>query len=145
MSNEEMRKLLEKVHQNITSFDYNDSKVPCIVLPEQRYLEIMKQVAGKPVSVDTNLNILQDGLGHVFVEITLTFSLGDITEKIMLYANNSLDFFESLAKTSMLALSSSSDTGNENIFMIQLPKPEKAVNALEIIKKGLQSKPNSQN
>ena len=146
MSHDEMKKLLEKVHPEITSFDYNNSKVPCIILSEQRYLEIMKKVAGKPISVDTNLNILQDGLGHVFVEVALTFSLGGITEKILLNANTSLDFFESLAKTSMLALSStSSDAGKENIFMIQLPKPEKAVNALEIIKQGLQSKQNSQN
>lgn len=145
MSNEEMKKLLDKVHQDITTFDYNNSKVPCIILPEQRYLEIMKEVAGKPVSVDTNLNILQDGLGHVFVEVALTFSLGNISEKFLLNANTSLKFFELLAKTSMLALSSSADTGNENIFMIQLPKPEKAVNALEIIKKGLLSETNSPN
>ena len=146
MSQDEMKKLLERVHPEITSYDYNNSKVPCIILSEQRYLEIMKKVAGKPISVDTNLNILQDGLGHVFVEVALTFSLGGITEKIWLNANASLDFFESLAQTSMLALSSpSSDAGNENIFMIQLPKPEKAVNALEIIKKGLLSEINSQN
>ena len=144
MSQDEMKKLLERVHREITSFDYNNTKVPCIILPEQRYLEIMKTVAGKPVSVDTNLNILQDGLGHVFVEVALTFSIGKITEKILLYANTSLDFFESLAKTSILALSSSSsDIGQENIFMIQLPKPEKATNALEIIKKGLESEANS--
>ena len=146
MSQDEMKKLLEKIHPEITSFDYNNNKVPCIILSEQRYLEIMKKVAGKPISVDTNLNILQDGLGHVFVEMVLTFSLGGMTEKIWLNANASLDFFESLAQTSMLALSSpSSDAGKENIFMIQLPKPEKAVNALEIIKKGLQSETNSQN
>ncbi|MFB3113358.1 MAG: hypothetical protein ACE1YZ_00155 [Nitrosopumilaceae archaeon] len=146
MSQDEMKKLLERVHPEITSYDYNNSKVPCIILSEQRYLEIMKKVAGKPISVDTNLNILQDGLGHVFVEVVLTFSLGGITEKIWINANASLDFFESLAQTSMLALSSpSSDAGKENIFMIQLPKPEKAVNALEIIKKGLQAEKNSQN
>jgi len=146
MSQDEMKKLLEKVHPEITSYDYNNSKVPCIILSEQRYLEIMKKVAGKPISVDTNLNILQDELGHVFVEVVLIFSLGGMTEKIWINANASLDFFESLAQTSMLALSSpSSDAGKENIFMIQLPKPEKAVNALEIIKKGLQSKINSQN
>ena len=146
MSQNEMKKLLEKVHPEITSYDYNNSKVPCIILSEQRYLEIMKKVAGKPISVDTNLNILQDGSGHVFVEVVLTFSLGGITEKIWINANASLDFFESLAQTSMLALSSpSSDAGKENIFMIQLPKPEKAVNALEIIKKGLQAEKNSQN
>ncbi len=141
-----MKKLLERVHPEITSYDYNNSKVPCIILSEQRYLEIMKKVAGKPISVDTNLNILQDGLGHVFVEVVLTFSIGGITEKIWINANVSLDFFESLAQTSMLALSSpSSDAGKENIFMIQLPKPDKAVNALEIIKKGLLSEINSQN
>jgi len=146
MSQDEMKKLLEKIHPEITSFDYNNSKVPCIILSEQRYLEIMKKVAGKPISVDTNLNILQDGLGHVFVEVVLTFSLGGMTEKIWLNANASLDFFESLAQTSMIALSSpSSNVGKENIFMIQLPKPEKAVNALEIIKKGLMSETNSQN
>ncbi|HSB50161.1 MAG TPA: hypothetical protein VLC72_02355 [Nitrosopumilaceae archaeon] len=139
MSNDEMKKLLKKVHAEIASFDYNNSKVPCIILSEERYLEIMKKVAGNPISVDTNLNIFQDGLGHVFVEVVLTFSLGGITEKILLNANKSLDFFESLAKTSMLALSSPrSEVGKENIFMIQLPKPEKAVNALKIIKKGLQ-------
>ncbi|MFQ5572831.1 MAG: hypothetical protein ACE5EJ_01125 [Nitrosopumilaceae archaeon] len=146
MSQDEMKKLLARVHPEITSFDYNKSKVPCIILSEQRYLEIMKKVAGKPISVDTNLNILQDGLGHVFVEVALTFSLGGITEKILLNANKSLDFFESLAKTSMLALSSpNSEIGKENIFMIQLPKPEKAVNALEIIKQGLKAEVNSQN
>ena len=146
MSQNEMKKLLEKVHPEITSYDYNNKKVPCIILSEQRYLEIMKKVAGKPISVDTNLNILQDGSGHVFVELVLTFSLGGITEKIWINANTSLDFFESLAQTSILAISSpSSDAGKENIFMIQLPKPEKAVNALEIIKKGLLSETNSQN
>jgi len=146
MSQDEMKKLLEKVHPEIASYDFNNSKVPCIILSEQRYLEIMKKVAGKPISVDTNLNILQDGSGHVFVELVLTFSLGGITEKIWINANASLDFFESLAQTSMLALSSpSSDAGKENIFMIQLPKPEKAVNALEIIKKGLHAEKNSQN
>lgn len=146
MSNDEMKKLLEKVHPEITSFDYSGSKVPCIILSEERYLEIMKKVAGNPISVDTNLNILQDGLGHVFVEIVLTFSLGGITEKILLNANKSLDFFESLAKTSILALSSpSSEAGKENIFMIQLPKPEKAVNALSIIRQGLQLQTNYRN
>ena len=38
----------------------------------------------------------------------------------------------------MLALSSpKSHYGKDNVFMIQLPKPEKAENALEIIERGL--------
>ena len=138
MSDDEINKLIEKVHKSITVFNYNSNNVPCIILTERRFSEIMNAIAGKPVSVDTNLNILQNGVGNVFVEITLDFSDGDIHEKILLYANESLDFFESLAKTSMIALSSPhSQVGQENVFMIQLPRPEKATNALDVIKRGL--------
>ena len=135
-----MKKLLEQVHEGITTFDYNSTKIPCIILSEKRFDEMMQKVAGKPISVDTNLNILQDGLGHVFVEVLLTFSDGGINEKILLNANTSMEFFELLAKTSMLAISSPhSEIGKDNVFMIQLPRPEKATNALEIIKRGIES------
>ncbi len=137
MSNNELERLLSKTHKEITTFTFNKTEVPCIVFPEKKFEGILGRIAGRPVSVDTNLNILQDGLGHVFVEINLTFSIGGISEKILLYANESLEFFELLAKTAMLALSSPPELGKENIFMIQLPKPERTVNALAIIKKGL--------
>lgn len=138
---DELKKLMDRVHVGITSFNYNGSNIPCVILAEKRFDEIMAKVAGKPLSVDTNLNILQNGLGNVFVEVSLTFSEGDIEEKLLLYANESLDFFESLANTSMLALSSPhSQVGKDNVFMIQLPRPEKITNALDIIKKGLQEK-----
>jgi hypothetical protein len=138
MSEDEMKKLMDKVHLGVTSFNYNGTQVPCIILTEKKFDEIMTKIAGKPVSVDTNLNILQNGLGHVFVEVVLTFSLGGIEEKLLLYANESIAFFESLESTAMLALSSPhSQVGKENIFMIQLPRPEKITSALEIIKKGL--------
>ena len=143
MSEDEMKKLLSRVHQSITVFNYNGNNIPCIILSEKRFFDIMNRIAGKPVSVDTNLNILQNKLGNVFVEISLDFSEGDIHEKILLYANKSLDFFESLAKTSMLSLSSpQSQVSQENVFMIQLPKPEKALNALDVIKRGLKSTEN---
>ena len=118
----------------------------CQVVVVLAHSEIMDKIAGRPVSVDTNLNILQNGMGNVFVEITLDFSNSDINEKILLNANESLDFFESLAKTSMLALSSPhSQVGQENVFMIQLPKPEKATNALDVIKRGLKAGENPPN
>jgi len=140
MSEDELNKLLSKVHKSVTTFNYNSNNVPCIILTERRFSEIMDKIAGRPVSVDTNLNILQNGMGNVFVEITLDFSNSDINEKILLYANESLDFFELLAKTSMLALSSPhSQVGQENVFMIQLPKPEKATNALDVIQRGLKA------
>ena len=138
MTTDELQRLLANVHKDTTLFDYDGTKVPCIIFEEKKFDDIMKTVSGKPISVETNLNILQDGLGHVFVEISLNFSYGGIDEKILLYANESIEFFESLAATSMLALSSPhSEYGRSNVFMIQLPKPERAVNALDVIKNGL--------
>lgn len=138
--NDELEKLIEQSHDDVTDFDFDGNDVPCIVLDERRYDEIISKIAGKPFSVNTDLNILQDGMGHVFVETVLTFSEGGVVEKIMINANKHLAFFQSLAKTSMLALSSpKSHYGKDNVFMIQLPRPEKAYDALEIIQKGLQN------
>jgi hypothetical protein len=138
MVNDEFENLHSQRHKEVTLFDFDGKKVPCIILDEKRFDAMMKSIAGKPVSVETNLNILQDGLGHVFVNITLSFSQGGIEEKILVYANESLEFFEALAETSMLALSSPhSEYGRSNVFMVQLPRAERAANALEIIKKGL--------
>ncbi len=135
---EEFKKLLQQVHEGITFFDFDGKQVPCIIFKEKKYDEILTKVAGKPLSINTDLNILQDGLGHVFVEISLMFSQGGIEEKILVNANKDISFFRSLAKTSMLALSSpKSSYGRENVFMIQLPKPEKAKEALEIIERGI--------
>ncbi len=135
---EEFKKLLHQVHEGITFFDFDGKQVPCIIFKEKKYDEILTKVAGKPLSINTDLNILQDGLGHVFVEISLMFSQGGIEEKILVNANKDISFFRSLAKTSMLALSSpKSSYGRENVFMIQLPKPEKAKEALEIIERGI--------
>jgi len=138
MASEEFERLFSQRHEGITLFDFEGKKVPCIILDEKRFDDMMKSIAGKPVSVDTNLHILQDGQGHVFVNMELNFSQGDITEKILVYANESLEFFESLSDTSMLAISSPhSQYGSSNVFMIQLPRADRITNALEIIKKGL--------
>lgn len=140
---DELKKLSEQVHDAVTTFDFDGKDIPCIILDERKYDEIISKVAGKSLSINTDLNILQDGLGHVFVEIILTFSKDGIVEKLLINANKDLFFFESLAKTSMLALSSPKSTyGKDNVFMIQLPRPEKAENALEIIQRGLE--PNNQ-
>ena len=135
---DELKKLSEQVHNGVTTFDFEGKDVPCIILEERKYDEIISKVAGKSLAINTDLNILQDGLGHVFVEVILTFSQDGIVEKLLINANKDLFFFESLAKTSMIALSSPKSTyGKDNVFMIQLPRPEKAENALEIIKHGL--------
>ena len=101
----------------------------------------MSKVAGQSLSINTDLNILQDGLGNVFVELVLTFSKGSIVEKFLINAKTDIAFFESLAKTSMLTLSSpKSHYGKDNVFMIQLPRPEKAQDALDIIQDALQTR-----
>ena len=136
MTNNELDEFLKNCHKDLSVEDFEGKKVPCIGFEGQKFDDILNKVAGKPLSVDTNLNILQDGLGHVFVEILLTFSYGGINEKILINANENLEFFESLAENTMLAIASVSHP--EKIFMIQLPKPEKTHEAFEIIKNGLQ-------
>ena len=135
MSNNELNELLKNSHKDLSVEDFEGKQVPCIGFEGQKFDDMLSKVAGKPLSVDTNLNILQDGLGHVFVEMLLTFSHGGINEKILVNANEHLGFFESLAKNTMLAIASVNHP--EKIFMIQLPKPEKTYEALEIIKNGL--------
>ncbi len=127
MASKEMEKLLERVHNDIDIFDFNGKNVPRIILTDRKFDDLMSKIQGKPVSVNTNLNILQDGLGHVFVEITLDFSYGEIHEEFLVYANESLEFFESLVNTTMFALSppNYSEVNQDKIFMVQLPKPEK--------------------
>jgi len=131
---DELKRFLEQVHQGITTFDFDGKETPCIEIDEKKYDEMLSKVTGQPLSINTDLNILQDGLGNVFVEVTLTFSVGHLVEKFLVNAKTHLDFFEALAKTSMLALSSpKSNYGKDNVFMIQLPRPEKAQDALNII------------
>jgi len=138
---DELKKLLDQVHDGITTFDFDGKKIPCIIIKEKKYDEMLSKVAGQSLSINTDLNILQDGLGNVFVEIVFTFSKGNIVEKFLVNAKSDLSFFESLAKTSMLALSSPhSHYGKDNVFMIQLPRPEKAHDALEIIHNSLMPK-----
>ena len=139
MSNNELDELLKNSHKDLSVEDFEGKNVPCIGFEGQKFDDMLNKVAGKPLSVDTNLNILQDGLGHVFVEMSLTFSEGGINEKILINANENLEFFESLAKNTMLAIASIDHP--EKIFMIQLPKPEKTNEALEIIKNGLANTP----
>ena len=142
MAKKEMEKLLERVHNDIDIFDFNGKNVPRIILTDRKFDDLMSKIQGKAVSVNTNLNILQDGLGHVFVEITLDFSYGEIHEEFLVYANESLEFFESLANTTMFALSppNYSEVNQDKIFMVQLPKPERAIEAIDIIKNGLEKK-----
>ena len=135
MARNDLDELLNKSHKDLSVEDFEGKRVPCIGFEGRKFDDILSKVSDKPLSVDTNLNILQDGLGHVFVEMLLTFSHGGINEKILINANDNIEFFESLAENTMLAIASVDHP--EKIFMIQLPKPERTRDALEIIKNGL--------
>jgi len=135
---DELKQFLDRVHHGITTFDFEGKQTPCIELDAKKYDEMLSKVAGQSLSINTDLNILQDGLGNAFVEVILTFSKGNIAETFLVDAKTHLAFFQSLAKTSMLALTSpKSNYGKDNVFMIQLPRPEKAQDALEIIENAL--------
>ena len=138
---DELKRLLDQSHDGISTFDFDGKKTSCIVIEEKKYDVMLSKIAGQSLSINTDLNILQDGLGNVFVEVVLMFSKGNIVEKFLINANTNLSFFEDLAKTSMFALSSpQSHYGKDNVFMIQLPRPEKAQDALEIIQNALMPK-----
>ena len=43
---DELKKLLEQVHDGITTFDFDGKETPCIVIEEKKYDEILSKVAG---------------------------------------------------------------------------------------------------
>lgn len=116
--------------------DFRGAKVPTIYVDTRRFDEIMKTIYIKRVAVDTLLNIFHDGR-HVFVDIQLKFLNTDLQENYLLYANDMIEFFESLSETGLISLAPEpSSVGNStNVFMIQLPKKEQAEKALQIIRK----------
>lgn len=132
--------LMNSAHkEGITSFSYNNIMIPCIFVKPERFEQILKTCYGKPLAVDANLNILHDDQKHVFVEILLKFSSAGLEEKVLLYANENLGFFEHLAESGMVALApKSASQASANIFMVQLPRRDAAENALELIKSYLQ-------
>ena len=135
MENKELDNLLSQSHKDISIQDFDGKQISCIQFNQERFDKIIDCVAGKPLSVNTDLNILQDGLGHVFVEISLKFSLGGLDEKILVNANEHLDFFQLLSQNGILSIASKDNPGK--VFMIQLPKLEKVLDALNIITQGL--------
>ena len=94
---DELQQMLDSVHDGITTFDFEGKETSCILIEEEKYGLIRAKIEGQPFSVNTDLNILQDGLGNVFVEIILTFSIGNISEKFLVNAKTDLKFFEVLA------------------------------------------------
>jgi hypothetical protein len=132
--------LMNLAHKDgITIIKHNDAMVPCVLVKPERFDEIMKACYGKRLGVDANLNILHDDQRHVFVEMLLKFSTASLEHKVLLYANENLQFFEHLAESGIIALAPKSvSQTSTNIFMVQLPRRDAAEKALELIKSYLQ-------
>lgn len=127
---------LKNLHkEGTTLIDFNGQKIPCILINPTRFQEILGTVHGKKLAVDILLNVFHDSQ-DVFVDVKLNFLDIGIEENYLLYANDLLEFFESLTKTGIIGIApnDSYPRNNSNIFMIQLPKKEAAENALRIIK-----------
>lgn len=118
--------------------EYEENNIPCLYVQQSLYDIIIKKSLGKKYVIDVLLNIFYDGR-YVFVDIQLEFINLDIEENFLLHANTSMDFFNSLSESGMLAIMPKNplDSHNANIFMVQLPNKEKISKAVDIIKSNL--------
>src|SRR5262245_31213351 len=130
---EEFKANLHK--EGATLVEFSGSKVPCILLSQKKYEEMLQKVYGKKIRAYTLLDIFYDGQ-DVFVDVQVKFLDTDFEENFLLYANDMIEFFEALAESGLISLTPESPayTNSQNVFMIQLPKKDAAEKALEIIK-----------
>jgi hypothetical protein len=121
--------------------DFKGTKIPTIYIDARRYDEIMKRIYNQKEAVDTLLNIFHDGR-HVFVDVQMKFLNTDLQENYLLYANNMIEFFESLSETGLISLAPDPSfiSNSSNVFIIQLPKKELAEKALQIIQRNASNK-----
>lgn len=138
-----LKDFIENLHKEGTGLmNYNGNNVPCIYVESKRYENIINRTYGKKLAVDTLLNIFHDGT-HVFVDIGMKFLDLDIEEYFLVFANDMLEFFEALSKTGLIAIVPQNEYyGNQNIFVVQIPKIELAEQAFEIIKSNAKNKCN---
>ena len=94
--------------------EYSGVKVPCLLVDSFLFETILRTSYGKPNLIDTNLNIFDDG-SHVFVNLNVNFLKTNLDFDCLLYANKTLDFFESLAASGMLGIAPH-QTSSNNVF-----------------------------
>ena len=130
---EEFKANLHK--EGATIVEFSGSKVPCILVNQKKYEEMLQRVYSKKVRAEALLDIFYDAQ-DVFVDVQVKFLDTDFEANYLLYANNMIGFFEALAESGLISLApdSSAYTNSQNVFMIQLPKKNAAEKALEIIK-----------
>ncbi|MBA3284105.1 MAG: hypothetical protein H0U27_03460 [Nitrosopumilus sp.] len=131
-----LNEFIENLHKlGYTIVDHNDIKIPCLYIEDQLFDKIVNKSYNKKISIDTTLNIYDDG-SNIFVDINLSFFDMGLEENFLLYANETLNFFYSLSNAGMLGLAPASKS-KSNVFFIQLPKKERVEKAFETIQKKL--------
>jgi hypothetical protein len=136
---EEFRANIHK--EGATLVDFSGTKVPCILLNQKKYEQLLQRVYDKNIRADTFLDIFYDGQ-DVFVDVQVKLLDTNFEQDFLLYANDMVEFFEALADSGTISLAPDSPayTNSQNLFMIQLPKKDAAEHALEIIKANLKKK-----
>lgn len=123
-----------RVHKlGFSVIDYNGINVPCLLVEDVQFENIMSKSYGKSNLIDTNLNIYDDG-HHVFVNLNINFLNDDLEFDFLLYANETIDFFNFLSSAGMLGIAPQESRNSNNVFFVQLPKKDKAEKAFELIK-----------
>lgn len=121
--------------------ELNGNKIPTIYIDPLKYQEVIRDVCGRKVAVDTLLNIFHDQR-DVFVDVQMTFL--DINTKMsfLLYANSLMEFFMRLSEAGIIAVAPdpTSASNSSEVLMIQLPKKEQAEKAFQIIKSNARNK-----
>ncbi len=126
---DELRDSLHK--EGVTIIEYDGLKIPCILINNDRFDELIKYYSNRTLMVDAKLDIWHNESKDVFVNIILEFeSYGKMD--VLLYANQTLPFFECLAESGMIALIR--EHNPSNIIMIQLARKDEIEEALNNIR-----------
>ena len=121
--------------QGATLVQFSGNQIPCLLVSQKEYDELLQMIYGKTVRAEPLLDIFYDGR-DVFVDVQIKFAGTDFDKNYLLHANGMMGFFESLADSGLLAVAPDTQaySNSQNLFTIQLAKKDAAEKALEIIK-----------
>ena len=121
--------------EGATIVEFSGNKVPCLLVSQKEYDDLVQSVFGKKIRAEPTLDIFYDGQ-DVFVDIQIDFPETNFDRNYLVYANSIMEFFEALADSGLLAIAPDSQTyiNSQTMFTIQLPRKDAAEKALQIIR-----------
>ena len=140
MSNQKRYSSYDDFYRNLHTsgasiVEFNNGRVPCIGVENERFRKFVNHAAGRKMAVDTNLDIYHNGR-DVFVQINMKVLDTDFEDSFLFHANEMLAFFKVMLDSALIVLSPTDPSlMSENIFAIQLPKRERLEEAFRIISK----------